>query len=52
MLHARYGNCAESSVPVTLRHCLDHGLLKPGMRAVLVAAASGYVMASVAVEWE
>lgn len=51
-LHALYGNCAESSVPLVLRHLIDAGKVRPGMRIAMVAAASGFVMASLALEWE
>lgn len=51
-LHNLYGNCAESSVPIALRHALDHGRIRPGAKIVMAAAASGFVMASLAVEWE
>ncbi len=51
-LHSLYGNCAESSVPIALRHALDHGRIQPGAKIVMAAAASGFVMASLAVEWE
>jgi 3-oxoacyl-[acyl-carrier-protein] synthase-3 len=51
-LHGLYGNCAESSVPLTLNHLLADGRIRPGMKLVLATAASGFVMASVAVEWE
>ena len=50
-LHAVYGNCAASSVPLALRHLADEGRLEPGMKVVLCTAASGFVMASVALEW-
>ncbi|MDP2315131.1 MAG: 3-oxoacyl-[acyl-carrier-protein] synthase III C-terminal domain-containing protein [Pseudomonadota bacterium] len=51
-LHGLYGNCAESSVPLALRHALDNGRIRPGSKLVLAAAASGFVMASLAVEWD
>jgi 3-oxoacyl-[acyl-carrier-protein] synthase III len=51
-LHSLYGNCAESSVPLALRHALDNGRIRPGSKVVMTAAASGFVMASLAVEWE
>lgn len=51
-LHGLYGNCAESSVPLALRHALDNGRIRPGTKLILTAAASGFVMASVALEWD
>lgn len=51
-LHGVYGNCAESSVPLALRHLLDDGTIRPGAKVILAAAASGFVMASVALVWE
>lgn len=51
-LHGFYGNCAESSVPVAMRHVLDEGRLKPGMKVLLSAAASGFAMGTVLLEWE
>jgi len=51
-LHSLYGNCAESSVPIALRHAIRNGRVAPGKKVVLTAAASGFVMASIAVEWE
>ncbi len=51
-LHGHYGNCAASAVPVALDHLRRHGRIRPGAKLVLAAAASGFVMASVAVVWE
>ncbi len=50
-LHGIHGNCAESAVPLTLHHLLAEGRVRPGAKLVLAAAASGFVMASLAVEW-
>jgi 3-oxoacyl-[acyl-carrier-protein] synthase-3 len=51
MVHHAIGNCAESSVPAALDRMLAEGRLKPGMKVVLSAAASGFAMATVLVEW-
>lgn len=51
-LHGIYGNTAASAVPLTLRHLHDHGVIRPGQKLLLAGAASGFVMASIAVEWE
>jgi 3-oxoacyl-[acyl-carrier-protein] synthase-3 len=51
-LHGVYGNCAASSVPLALRHLVDAGRIRPGDKLVLAAAASGFIMASLALIWE
>lgn len=50
-LHAVYGNTAASAVPLALSHLVKEGRLQPGMKVVLATAASGFVMASLALEW-
>ncbi len=51
-LHGLYGNTADSAVPLSMRHLLDQGVIRPGMKVVLSTAASGFVMASVALVWQ
>lgn len=50
-LHGLYGNTADSAVPLALWHLQREGRLFPGAKLVLSTAASGFVMASLAVEW-
>lgn len=51
-LHGVFGNCAASSVPLALDHLVRAGRVRNGDKLVLAAAASGFVMASLAVVWE
>ncbi|MFZ5478805.1 MAG: 3-oxoacyl-ACP synthase III family protein [Myxococcota bacterium] len=51
-LHGLFGNTADSAVPLALRHLVDAGVVRPGMKMILSTAASGFVMASLAVVWE
>ncbi len=51
-LHHLHGNCAASAVPLALAHLAAEGRLRPGGRVVLTTAASGFVMAGVALVWE
>lgn len=51
-LHGLYGNCAASAVPVAWDHLRRAGALQPGAKLMLATAASGFIMASVAVVWE
>jgi 3-oxoacyl-[acyl-carrier-protein] synthase-3 len=50
-LHGIYGNTADSAIPVGLWRLREQGRLVPGTKLVLCTAASGFVMASVAMEW-
>lgn len=50
-LHGLFGNTAASAVPLALSHLVKEGRLQPGMKVVLATAASGFVMASFALEW-
>lgn len=51
-LHHLHGNCAASAVPLSLAHLAAEGRLAPGHRIILTTAASGFVMAGVALTWE
>lgn len=51
-LHAFYANTEASAVPIALRHLVDDGTIKPGMKLLLNSAAAGFTLASVGVVWE
>jgi 3-oxoacyl-[acyl-carrier-protein] synthase III len=51
-LHHVHGNCAASAVPLALAHLAAEGRVRAGQRVVLTTAASGFVMAGVALTWE
>jgi 3-oxoacyl-[acyl-carrier-protein] synthase-3 len=48
--HAEHGNCAASAVPLAWATLAARGRCPPGARVGLSAAASGFVMAGLAVE--
>lgn len=51
-IHHLYGNTESSAVPLSLRHVLDTGGIRPGAKVLMVAAAGGILLASAAVVWE
>ncbi|MBM4389644.1 MAG: hypothetical protein FJ090_00870 [Deltaproteobacteria bacterium] len=51
-LHSIYANTEASAVPIALRHLVDDGTIKPGMKLLLNSAAAGFTLASVGVVWE
>jgi 3-oxoacyl-[acyl-carrier-protein] synthase III len=51
-LHQLFGNTETSSVPLSLDTLITRGAVRPGMKVVLGSAAAGFVLASVAVEWD
>jgi 3-oxoacyl-[acyl-carrier-protein] synthase-3 len=50
-IHGLYANTEASSVPLTLRHLLDEGRVKPGMKLMLGSAAAGFTISGCTVEW-
>lgn len=50
-LHQLYGNTESTAVPLSLRHMLDAGAIKPGMTLGLGSAAAGFTLATAIVEW-
>jgi len=47
----KYGHCQSADCFISLLRGADSGALKPGDRAVLVAAGTGYTWAATAVQW-
>jgi 3-oxoacyl-[acyl-carrier-protein] synthase-3 len=45
------GNTVSSSIPIALKMCLDQGVLKTGMKVMLVGFGVGYSWGGVVVEW-
>ena len=50
-LHSVCGNTVSAAIPVTLRHLLDRGAIKPGDRVICATAAAGLSIAVAALEW-
>jgi len=45
------GNTVSSTIPIALKHALAEGVLKPGMRVMLVGFGVGYSWGAVTVRW-
>lgn len=50
-LHHLYGNTESAAVMLSLWHLHKEGLIKPGMKLVMMGAAGGFTMASTALVW-
>ncbi len=46
------GNTASSTIPISLKHLLDRGVLKPGMKILLSGFGVGLSWATALVEWK
>lgn len=51
MVHHLYGNTESCAATLTMGHLMQSTPLRSGTRMVLVSAAGGFVMASLAIEW-
>ena len=47
----RYGNTAAASIPIALNQAFENGLLKQGMKILLVGGAAGFSAGVVALIW-
>ncbi len=47
----RYGNTAAASIPLTLNDALNRGVLKPGMKVLLIGGAAGFSAGVIALVW-
>ena len=45
------GNTVSSSIPIALKHAMEEGVLKAGMRVMLVGFGVGYSWGATAVRW-
>ena len=45
------GNTVASTIPIALKHAMDEGVLKPGMRVMLVGFGVGYSWGATTVRW-
>lgn len=45
------GNTVSATIPIALKHCLEEGRLKPGMRVMLVGFGVGYSWGATLLTW-